>query len=169
MAIEDLRAQLAAKKAAIRPLTPEELEEEGLYADIAKFAASGAEADRRRRALELDRAIDAAKATNPHAIFRTCDLEDDAPGAGHYVLRSPGKVQWDTFQRELEAAGAAQRLDPAARATLIMSCIVFPSPDTDGPEIRARWDKRPAALLTLFNVVTSLAGLKTAEDAKRAR
>lgn len=168
MSLADIRAAIAAKKLAPPSLTAAELEEETARAELAKLTADELDVARRRRALELEGAIDAAKAANPRGIFQALDLEDECPGAGHYVLRAAGKADWAAAEKAMGKPGG---MTSAESKTFVLKCIVFPDvrDEDTGLSVQAQWDERPAAVVSLVNSCSKLSGLKMTEDAKRAR
>lgn len=169
LTIDEQIAAAEAEAASFAPLTPEDTDEIAKRAKLDALLASNAEEKAKRRALDLDRRLDAAKAkcTDKRITFSAVDLEEDAPGAGTYIVATPRPLAWDDFQ---EALTKAKNGDThKAELRLAVDCICDPDCQQveTADEVRARLGFFKGATTKIANECMRLGGLAT--QARKSR
>ncbi len=92
------------------------------------------------------------------------DPEEESPGAGCYVIRSPIKDDWKKFKDQIENAsgsGKAAKIDAAYR-TMAAKCIVWGSVDVDA-QILDLFDRYPLLAQAIGDAAGRLGGAVAAQ------
>jgi len=160
--IEAARAAKVAAEATITDDDAKEIEDRDL---LAKLEGEREETERKRRALDLARRKDDARAKlGPKILLRELDLEATTPGAGTFILRTPPMAAWDAFRKGIGDTSADHGLVYRAFAA---ACVHDFNGQTDigangspaGAALLELFRGLPAVAMTLANVGGELAGL----------
>lgn len=170
--LESLKARQDSALSAAADMTDEEQAIAKLLAEVEAREEQTRVTLALRRKMDLDVRCEAAQARAPKGVTcRPVDLEESAPGAGTYIVRTPTLVDMKDHMDRLSAASKSGGTVDLIKlnADLAVDCCV--DPDCQDPdiaaEVRAKLNLYPGAGLTIGNVCTELAGLATVERKSR--
>lgn len=164
-----IAAAQAARDAAQAKITPEDRDEQAAREELARLNGERRTAEKERRRLDLDRREDAARDTlGPKAQLRQHDAEEDAPGAGTFILRYPGPKAVEEWQKALNRGAQTNKHDNTELNRNFAAASVYDwNGHTDlhglasahGGELLEVLKELPLVATSIVNIVGELGGL----------